>query len=290
MKCGECKGDIVDIDGEWSCNLCGLVTGSVMDSGDIGTYNLEGGWDWLRHRDGSNFKLGSRIGFEKIKGTARLRRLAVMNSLSKEQRLMKKAEFYMNMVLSEFQLSDCAKKDIMIYDSTLRRKGVFTTKMTLEERAGALGYIILKEYGQGYTLQEVSAILELSPKRLSKLAKLYARHLNKSYVFSNTNVSSLLEKFCLKLNKNRAFINDCVSLYYYLDKIEPKQPNSAYLSGIVYFVETTNPTITTYQSEIADIFKVGLTSLKYNYKKILSILNIDNAFNLTVNDIIEGIR
>jgi hypothetical protein len=81
-----------------------------------------------------------------------------------------------------------------------------------------------------------------------------------------------------------------VSLYYYLDKIEPKQPNSAYLSGIVYFVETTNPTITTYQSEIADIFKVGLTSLKYNYKKILSILNIDNAFNLTVNDIIEGIR
>tara|TARA_R100000008_G_C3581241_1_gene168653 strand:+ start:456 stop:1310 length:855 start_codon:yes stop_codon:yes gene_type:complete len=284
MKCGECKGDIVDIDGEWSCNLCGLVTGNVMD------FSLFENDELSKHKDGTSSQLGSHIGKEKIKGAARLRRLAVMHSLSKEQRLMKKAEFYMNMVLSEFQLSDCAKKDIMIYDSTLRRKGVFTTKMTLEERAGALGYIILKEYGQEYTLKEVSEILELSSKRLSKLAKLYARHLNKSYVFSNTNVSSLLEKFCLKLNKNRAFINDCVSLYYYLDKMEPKQPNSAYLSGIVYFVETTNPTITTYQSEIAGVFKVGVTSLKNNYKKILSTLKIDNTFNLTVNDIIEGIR
>ena len=72
--------------------------------------------------------------------------------------------------------------------------------------------------------------------------------------------------------------------------MEPKQPKSAYLSGIVYFVETTNPTITTYQSEIAGVFKVGVTSLKNNYKKILSTLKIDNTFNLTVNDIIEGIR
>ncbi|QDP53561.1 MAG: hypothetical protein GOVbin556_25 [Prokaryotic dsDNA virus sp.] len=284
MKCDECKGDIVEINGEWSCNICGLITGSIMDSSLFKNQEL------VKHRDGNSTRLGSHIGKEKIKGAARLRRLAVMHSLSKEQRLMKKAEFYMNMVLSEFQLSDCAKKDIMIYDSTLRRKGVFTSKMTLEERAGALGYIILKEYGREYTLQEVSQILELSPKRLSKLAKLYARHLNKSYVFSNINVPSLLEKFCLKLNKDRAFINDCVSLYYYLDKIEPKQPNSAHLSGIVYFVETTNTKLTMSQSEIAKEFKIGLTSLKNNYKRILSILKIDNAFNLTVSDIIEGIR
>tara|TARA_R110002020_G_scaffold34352_3_gene104588 strand:+ start:2158 stop:3012 length:855 start_codon:yes stop_codon:yes gene_type:complete len=284
MKCGECKGDIVDINGEWSCKICGLITGSVMD------FSLFENNEKVKHKDGNSSRLGSHIGKERIKGASKLRRLVVMHSLSKEQRLMKKAEFYMNMVLSEFRLSDCAKTDIMIYDSTLRRKGIFTNKMTLEERAGALGYIILKEYGYEYTLKEVSVVLELPSKRLSKLAKLYARHLNKSYVFSNTNVSSLLEKFCMKLNKDRLFINNCVNLYHYLDKIEPKQPNSAYLSGIVYFVETTNPMIVTYQSEIAKTFNVGITSVKNNYRKILSTLKLKNAFDLTIDDIIEGIR
>ena len=94
----------------------------------------------------------------------------------------------------------------------------------------------------------------------------------------------------MKLNKDRLFINNCVNLYHYLDKIEPKQPNSAYLSGIVYFVETTNPMIVTYQSEIAKTFNVGITSVKNNYRKILSSLKLKNAFDLTIDDIIEGIR
>tara|TARA_R100001015_G_C4630284_1_gene191800 strand:+ start:475 stop:1320 length:846 start_codon:yes stop_codon:yes gene_type:complete len=281
MKCGECKGDIVDTEGEWSCQKCGLIIGNIMDAPIFENNEI------VRHKD---IELGSHIGRSKTKTASRLRRLAVMYSLSKEQRTIKRRELHMNVVLSEFQLSDSAKRDILMYDSMLRKSGVYTNKMTLEERAAALGYIILKEYGKEYTLKETSAILEISPKRLSKLAKLYARKLNKSYIFANTNVSSLFEKFCLKLNKDRAYINDCINIYYYLDKIEPKQPNSAYLSGIVYFVETTKPMVTTYQKEIAEIFGVGLTSVKNNYRRILSILEIENTFNLTVNDIIEGIR
>ena len=60
MKCGECKGDIVDIDGEWSCNLCGLVTGNVMD------FSLFENDELSKHKDGTSSRLGSHIGQEKF--------------------------------------------------------------------------------------------------------------------------------------------------------------------------------------------------------------------------------
>ena len=125
---------------------------------------------------------------------------------------------------------------------------------------------------------------------MSKLSRLFARNLGKSYVFSSSNVSSLVEKFCLQLNKDRKFMSDCVNLYTYLESIESRYPTSAYLAGIVYCVETTQPHKLTTQIEIADIFNVSTWTIRENNKRILSNLQINSTFGLTISDIIEGIR
>ena len=143
MKCDECNGEVVEIKGELSCEECGMVSGEVYESGaNEWEYDSKlGRKQRVKHADK---ELGSKIGHERMKGAAKLRRLATIFSLSPEQRLLKKAMFFINIASSEFQLSDCAKTDMKNYYTELRKKGILTSGMVMEERAGALVYIILK--------------------------------------------------------------------------------------------------------------------------------------------------
>ena len=225
-----------------------------------------------------------------MKGASKLRRLAVTTGLTKRQQKMKQVLFYTNIVASEFGLSESAKTDIRIYYEMLIAKHIFTTRMRYEERLGALCYIVLREYGYTYTLKEVSKTLEITPKRISKLSRLYARHLGKSQVFSNASYVSLLEKFCSNLGLDRSFTNDCVSLYCHLDSIDSVYPSPAYLSGIIYFVESTRFSRTLTQKSISEELNVGTTNIKKQNKRILSLLNIEDSLGVSIDDIVEGIQ
>ena len=274
MKCEECKTEIVVCGMEYMCPTCGLVHGFISEN------KLKD-----RHKDNNN--LGSIIGNEK--GSYKLRRLAVTSKMSNDERSLKKAQFYCSVVSSEFTLSKSSKECIEIYYSSLKRKLVFTSKMSLEDRVAALGYIVIKEYGYHYTLQEVSKKLEISTKRISKLARLFARKLGKSYLFSNTNVRPLIEKFCLQLDKDINFINEVLSLHVHINKKESHYPTSSYLAALVYLVETTKLTKTITQKDIADVFGIKSKKTIYNkYKTILQILGIKSTHGLTIDDITEG--
>ena len=275
MKCDECNVCVVRRDMNYECPECGLIHSPILEN------KLAD-----RHRD--NNKLGSIIGKER--GSYKLRRLAITSKLSNEERSMKKVQFYQNILISEFSMSEACKITINDYYNSLKRKHVFNSHMSLEERIAAIGYIVLREYNYSYTLKEVSKTLEIPSKKISKLSRLFARSLSKSYVFSNNNVSSLIEKFCLQLDKDREFMGDCVNLYTYLDNIESHYPTSAYLAGIVYCVETTRPHKTSTQKDVAEVFNIKQLAVRNNYKNILAKLGIKSTFGLTIEDIIEGIR
>ena len=153
MKCDECEADIVEIKSEWCCSQCGVICGEIFEKDE---YNKKG--ELIRHSDGNNVGLGSVIGYERMKGASKLRRLAVVHSLSKQDRRLKKALFFCNIVASEFRLSEPAKKDMKIYYGDLSKKHIFTSAMKLEERAAAIGYLVLREHGYSYTLLEVSKV------------------------------------------------------------------------------------------------------------------------------------
>ena len=278
MKCDECNVDVVRSDIHYECPNCGLVCSDILENEVM-----------LKDRHKDNNNLGSVIGKEK--GSYKLRRLAVTSRMSSEERTMKKAQFYCNVAASEFSMCEASKLTVMEYYNKLKSKGIFTSKMELEERSAAITYLVLREYNYSYTLLEVSKRLEVTPKRVSKLSRLFARHLGKSHVFSMGNANALLRKFCQNLDKDISFTNDCISLYTYLDNIESRYPTSAYLAGIVYCVETTQPSKTTTQKEVATAFDIKeAKTVRNNYKNILSKLGIKSTFGLTIEDIIEGIR
>ena len=288
MKCRECNGKIVDIDGELSCENCGIVHSISLEPPRPQTIKNQNSHEFLNHENDNAYGLGSIIGPENFKGASRLRRLA--SRQSGEDRKMKKAMFFINIVKSEFGLKNSAKLDMRNYYSTLSSKGIFTSKMSYEERAASIGYITIKEYGYGYTLKEMCKILDVPMKRVGRNARLYARHLGKSHVFAMANPEGMIEKYCSRITENRKFMNDILNMYHYLDNIVSSHPSTHYLAGITYFVEGLKMQKEHTRKQIAEAFETNPRRITEVIKRIKNMLNINDTFGLTVEDILEGVR
>ena len=288
MKCNECKGRIVNIDGELSCEECGIVHSIVFESPKLKVTINNNSHQFLDQENDNAYGLGSVVGPENFKGASRLRRLA--SRQDGVDRKMKKAMFFINIVKSEFGLPHSAKRDMRNYYSTLSTKGVFTSRMTYEERAASIGYITIKEYGYGYTLKEICTILDVPMKKVGRNARLYARHLDKSHVFTMSNPQGMIEKYCTKFTDNRKFMNDILNMYHYLDTIVSSHPSTHYLAGITYFVEKLKPSKEYTKLQIAEAFETNPRRITEVVKRIKDMLNIKDTFGLTVEDVMEGIR
>tara|TARA_R110000824_G_scaffold92690_1_gene224653 strand:+ start:1219 stop:2061 length:843 start_codon:yes stop_codon:yes gene_type:complete len=280
MRCDECNIDIVKQNEALECPNCGLVHGLIMEENTFKDGEL------VRHSDVKY--LGGF--FSKERGASKLRRLARIHSVPSNERTINRGLRYCNMVASEFSMSASATEEMKRYYVLLIKKGIFSARMPLEIRAAAIGYIVLKQYDYSYTLQEMSKVLELPAKKISKLSRGFARELGLSYIFSNVNVGSLLEKFCLRLGKSRLFINECINIHEYINSLESKHPTSAYLAGLIYFTETTQLEKSITQKMIAEVLGVSVVTIRTRHNKILKLLNIKNTYGLTINDIIAGVR
>lgn len=287
MKCDECNGSIVDIDGELTCNTCGVVHSEILANPKPAKveHNKMSHWD---NENDNAYGLGSVIGPENMKGASKLRRLATWNN--GEDRKMKKVSFFINIVKSEFGLQNSAKRDMINYYSTLASKNILSSRMTLEERSAAIGYIVIKEYGYGYTLKEICKQLDVPMKKIGKASRLYARHLGKSHVFAMANPHGIIEKHCSRFTENRKFMADILDLYYYLDNIETTHPSTQYLAGITYFVEKLKPSKEYTKKEIAEAFDTNVRRITEVVRRIKERLSIEDTFGLTVENILEGIR
>jgi|19_taG_2_1085344.scaffolds.fasta_scaffold09407_5 transcription initiation factor TFIIIB Brf1 subunit/transcription initiation factor TFIIB len=279
MRCDECNIDVIVKNEELECPKCGLICGQVLEANVFERETL------MRHKD---VVLGSVIGREK--GASKLRRLARIHNIAPKERATHKGIQYCNMVANEFRMSSSAKEEFKRLYTKLKVKGIFHSKMSLENRAASIGYIVLRLYGFSYTLQEVSKILEFPAKKISKLARIFARELGLSHVFSTVNVNSLIEKFCMKMGKSRKFITQCISFNEYLQGLDSKHPTTSYLAGVIYFVETTQLEKTTTQKRIAEVMGITVVTLRLHNKDILTKLNIKNNYGLTIEDIISGVR
>ena len=287
MRCKECNADVVDIDGELSCIDCGMVHSAVLENSKPSKIQSRNAEYWDNEND-TAYGLGSVIGPENMKGASKLRRLSVQNSGG--DRKMKKAAFFLNIVKSEFRLSDSAKREMMNYYTILSNKNILSTRMTLEERSAAIGYIVIKEYGYGYSLKEICNRLDVPMKKIGKASRLYARNLGKSHVFTMTNPQGLIEKHCTRFTDDRKYMKDILDLYHYLDTIESVHPSAHYLAGITYFVEKLKASKDYTKLEIASAFDTNVRRITEVNKKILERLNLKDTFGLTVEDILEGIR
>tara|TARA_R110000824_G_scaffold153041_1_gene324542 strand:- start:174 stop:986 length:813 start_codon:yes stop_codon:yes gene_type:complete len=269
MKCNECENNVVEIEARWECSYCGLI---IED-------NLIEENPYIENRTTKDKTLGSVVGFGK--GGNRLRRIA--NNVSPQERALIDGHYYCNMVANEFNMTETAKDAVKHYYSTLKNKHVFTSRMPLELRAAAVGYIVLREFGYAYTLREVGTTLEISKKKISKLSRLYARTLGKGHIFQHENPYPLIEKFALKLEKSRDFMNDVHRLYEHVNRVEFYGPTSPHLSAMFYVVEMNQPHPVVQRQEIATLFGVRAATITDNVKQIKVILMTENIMESVEN-------
>tara|TARA_R110000824_G_scaffold13260_2_gene57755 strand:+ start:3545 stop:4351 length:807 start_codon:yes stop_codon:yes gene_type:complete len=255
VKC--CERSAECIDGEWACSTCGLVLETEMETKLFDDDLL------VRHKDKT---LGSFIGDRR--GVSNLRKTERYSTVRTS------GEFHCNMVASEFNMTTNARDTMKEYYYSLKNKAVFNAKISLEVRAAAIGYVVLREYAYAYTLREVAVRLEIPRKVLSRHARSFARVLNKGYIFTQNNVYPLIEKFALRLGKSRQFMNDCLSLYEHLNGIEMYQPTSVHLAAVFYAIERCEPFPSFTQKVIGELFSVQPLAIRTNVKKIKSILNV----------------
>lgn len=269
MKCNECENDIRKLEDRWECSFCGLIIEE----------NLIEENPYIENRTTKDKTLGSVVGFGK--GGNRLRRIA--RNFSPQERSTIDGHFYCNIVANEFSMTETAKDTVKQYYSLLKNKHIFTSRMPLELRAAALGYIVLREFGYAYTLREVGKTLEISKRKISRLARRFAMTLGKGHIFQHENPYPLIEKFALKLNKSRDFMNDVHRLYEHVNRIEYYGPTSPHLAAMFYVVEISQPHPILRQTQIAEVFDVIPLTIRKNVKHMKEILMTDDIMESVEN-------
>ena len=273
MKCNECENDIRKLEDRWECSFCGLIIEENLIEESPSRFENQ---VLVRHRDKT---LGSVIGSGK--GGNRLKRIA--RNFSPQERSTIDGYFYCNIVANEFGMTENAKDAIKQYYSLLQNKNVFTTRMPLELRAAAIGYIVLKEFGYAYTLREVRKKLEFPKHKISRLARRFAMTLGKGHIFQHDNPYPLIEKFALKLNKSRDFMNEVHGLYVHVNKVEHYGPTSPHLAAMFYVVELNQPHPILRQTQIAETFGVIPLTIRKNVKHMKRILMTDDIMESMEN-------
>jgi transcription initiation factor TFIIIB Brf1 subunit/transcription initiation factor TFIIB len=273
MKCNECENNILQKEDRWECSFCGLIIEENLLEKNPDRFENN---KLVRHKDKI---LGSVVGFGH-RGN-RLRRIA--RNASPQERSTIDGYYYCNMVANEFNMTESAKDTVKQYYSTLKNKHIFTSRMPLELRAAAIGYIVLREFGYAYTLREVRERLEIPKRKISRLSRRFARTLGKGHIFQHENPYPLIEKFALRLGKSRDFMNDVHKLYEHVNKVEFYGPTSPHLSAMFYVVEMNQPHPILRQTQIAEMFGVIPLTIRKNVKHMKVILMTDDIMESVEN-------
>ena len=269
MKCNECENSVLEVEDRWECSFCGLIFEE----------NLIEENPYIENRTTKDKTLGSVIGSGK--GGNRLKRIA--RNFSPQERATIDGHFYCNIVANEFNMTELAKDTMKQYYSTLKNKHVFTTRMPLELRAAAIGYIVLREFGYAYTLREVKKTLEIPKHKISRLSRRFARELGKGHVFQHENAYPLIEKFALNLNKTRDFMNEVNDLFVHMNKFGFYGPTSPHLAAMFYVVELNQPHPILKQTQIAETFGVTPLTIRKNVKYMKGVLMTDDIMESVEN-------
>lgn len=279
-KCTECRVYAELSDYEWLCPTCGIIIEEDLFVGS--TFDRNG--EKVRHRDRT---LGSFIG--NGNGVSRLKRTE-RSTDSPHEKAIQNGLFYCNMVCSEFDLSPEARSEIQYQYARLKNKSFFTTRMKVEIRAAAVAYIVMRQFSYNYTLREIASRLEIPRKDISKIARQLAREFNMGYIFTQNNLYSMIEKFALKLDKPRDFMDDVLKVHEYMLGVEYAPPTLFHIGAMFYLVDKIRTDSNLTQRKIADAMDISPQSIGKQYRYLKRELNIEEIIGITIEEIIEGIR
>jgi transcription initiation factor TFIIB len=302
-ECWECKSNSIIFDdnlGETICDDCGLVLMQNALEETIGLTSLDEKTSDYMGRTNSSFNLGSMISIKDLNSKQARVLYNTQRWNQTESPSQKKMMKLCNMALSNYNVRYEIKERVPRYYKTLQTKHALRG-VSIEVRAAALTYYILKEISIATTIKRHSNYTRVTEKEISKNARIVATFLGKPWVFSQININGLVDNVgqnlfvsSLILTQDAEYLGDVKRLAHQANEIldmHCERLTIAYLSACFYLVSIFNRK---HYSQVQIALACGTTevSLRSNLNKLLAIYGIEKETlpYLTLNDFIGGIR
>jgi transcription initiation factor TFIIIB Brf1 subunit/transcription initiation factor TFIIB len=167
--------------------------------------------------------------------------------------------------------------------------------LSLETRAAAILYYIFRDNGISRNLIEVCNANNSHPRQVAKAARKIARAFRKPWVLSQRNITQEVQKYCDQLGTNQEYTAGAIKIANLMHQIaEQRYMNvgKGFTAGCIYCVTQFTDMNLSYrtQSEISDTVGITEVTLRTNYKKMLTMVNLTREAikELTLEEFLEG--
>jgi transcription initiation factor TFIIB len=306
VKCKECGSRDLKTDsfrGELFCQDCGLVLAEDLLEETSSGKEKSGDPNSIRVNEPNKqgYLLGSMVGNRLTGGEldrsklGRKLRTYDKRSTPNHLRSQQKGIMACRMLLADMQAPDTLKEQV-IWNYKRLLKNNKMTGIPLDVRAAALVYFTYRDNGIRMSIEEISSLNASHPRQVAKMARRIATAFQKPWVLSQRNLVQDIEKYCNKMQMDRATTNAALQISVPIEQMGEAlclQMGYGFTAAIIYLAIrlTPNGSFRT-QRDIAETCKITEVTLRNNFNTILNNLNLDkNNFNdgyYTLDDITNG--
>ncbi len=239
MKCIECQGNEFEYDevmGETACKECGLIVATEMFEETVRSVS-----------NNTETHTKEKIGLGSVITSGKLKR--AHNRYSTRDNHIKKAIVFSHMVLSNFNSTEVLKDRVDAVYRELHSKNVFSNAHSLEIRATAVVWYVLKENKTPITLKEACVEFGCSGKTLNRLIRKITTYYGSRLRHIQADPLFLLKKTANKITDDLLFISRCMETLEFFEPILEKSDynkRGPYYESICWIAKNifVHPTIT----------------------------------------------
>lgn len=295
--CWECKSTSITYEerlGETICDTCGLVLVQNALEETISLPLAEKKTANYLGRTNSSFNLGSMIFISDLnsKKSRTLYNTQRWNQI--ESPSDKKMIKLCNMALSNYNVQYEIKARVPRYYKILQGKYALRG-VSLDIRAAALTYYIVKEIGIATTIKRHAHYTRVTEKEISKNAKVIATILGKPWIFAQVNVEGLVDNVGHNLScTDSEYLGNVKILAHQVNEIldiHCERLTAAYLAACFYLVSIFQRKRYS-QVRLARASGTTEVSLRSNMKKLLIKYGTkkERLYYLTLEEFMDGVR
>tara|TARA_R100000734_G_C3301537_1_gene92138 strand:- start:60 stop:941 length:882 start_codon:yes stop_codon:yes gene_type:complete len=276
MRCEECGSRENSFDermGERICDDCGLVLVTEVFEETV-SRNIAPS----EFRSSDHAKLGSKRNFSKVGRT-------IVSSLSQtdsRERRLENGYRTMRMVISSLELPfDIVERTEEVYRQTLAA-GILSGR-SLEVRATAIVYFVLKENRTPFTYEEVCAEFGVNRSLVKKLIRKIQKHYGNSVILQDDSDFQMQRAANLAYN-NAQFVGACMQTKLFFDDLLEQNglpKHKTYYATIVYLTSYQMGLFRTLSAnKIAKKLKISANGIRNNGRRLLALTSVKSVNDL----------
>ena len=270
MKCIECQTnefEYGEVMGETACKECGLIVATEMFEETVRAVSNS-----VETHTKERIGLGSVITSGKLKKTH--------NRYSTRDNHLRKAIVFSHMVLSNFNSTETLKDRVDSVYRELHSKSVFSNAHSLEIRATAVVWYVLKENKTPITIKEACTEFACNGKTLNRLMRKITTYYGSRLRHIQADPPFLLKKAANKITDDILFISRCMeTLEFFEPIVERSEYNKrgAYYESICWIAKNVfvHPNITL--KLIAERSDYSRSAIKKQTKDLLVLIGLETC-------------